>query len=197
MIFPTKSLSNYKPPSKLDFPKRIYTIFPAIYIYMYVCMYVCMCVCVCMYVCMHACMYVCMCVCVYACMYVCMHVCMHACMHACMHVCMYVCMYINNIIYIYILYYIYIYIYIIIYTYNPQKKKKNIPASHVTLITIVSILPDSSKALNAERLTRPTVSRPNTAMGSSELKPQATTVQVGSDSPWLSRLSSLFPWKST
>ena len=128
MIFPTKSLSNYKPPSKHDFPIRIYTIFLAIYIYMYI-----------------------------------------------------------N------------YIYIIL----PPRKKKDLPASHVTLITIVSILPDSSNALNAERLTRPTVSRPNTAMGSSGLKPQATTVQVGSDhrilqkSPWLSRLSSLFPWKST
>ena len=107
MIFPTKSLSNYKPPSKHDFPKRIYTIFPAIYI------------------------------CIL-------------------------------IIYIY-------------YIYNPPEKKNDFPPSHVTLITIVSILPDSSNALNAERLTRPTVSRPNTAMGSSELKPQATTVQVGSD----------------
>ena len=129
MIFPTKSLSNYKPPSKHDFPKRIYTIFPAIYI------------------------------CIL-------------------------------IIYIY-------------YIYNPPEKKNDFPPSHVTLITIVSILPDSSNALNAERLTRPTVSRPNTAMGSSELKPQATTVQVGSDhrilqkSPWPSRLSSLLPWKST
>ena len=73
--------------------------------------------------------------------------------------------------------YLSICIYIYMCVYNPKKIEDRFPSSPC-LIPIISM--DSSNALNADRLTRPTVSRPNTAMGSFELKPQAT-LQVGSD----------------